>query len=192
MSVRKGLPFLKSLISTLSGLVDFLAPIAELCKEREGVSVFTSEPCDNLEKSQVTDPSGFLSSTPHQGFGDWTASVVLSKSARFSKTSGSFASGTSERCSMPGILSISWVKTVEEVDCSSLNMSSEIGEGVPELVELSSWLLMSVSKSTLAAGRSGSKEMGGFEAPTSLGTRLKGSKQVVKRGALVTTLAPIP
>lgn len=104
---RKSLPFLKSLISTLNGLVDFLAPIVELLKESEGVSVRNSAPCDKLDKLQVTDPSGSLSSTPHQGFGDWVTSVVLSKSARFSKTSGSFANGTSGRCSMPGILSIS-------------------------------------------------------------------------------------
>ena len=62
---KKGLPFLKSLISTLSGLVDFLAPIVELLKESVGVSVCNSAPCDKLGKLQTTDPSGFLSSTPH-------------------------------------------------------------------------------------------------------------------------------
>lgn len=51
---------------------------------------------------------------------------------------------------------------------------------------------MSVSKSTLAEGRSGSKQMGGFEAASSLGTRLKGSKQVLISGVLVITLELTP
>lgn len=83
--------------------------------------------------------------------------VVLFKLVRFLKIFGSFVNGIFGRCFMFGILSIFWVKIVEEVGGFFLNILLEIGEGFSEFVELFSWLLMLVFKFILVGGRLGFK-----------------------------------
>lgn len=149
----------------------------------------------------MSDPSE-LTFLLLEGSGRFTVSAVNSSiSAKSGKTSPKEMSGGSRSmddtcgfCFMPGIFSISWVNTVEELDVSGLNISSGTNSGrLLVLSDATACFLASVSTCKLLEGFLVSVEIAGVDVASCLGTRLKGSRHgAMIGGTTVSRLQVIP
>lgn len=176
------LPFLKSFIATFSGLVCLLALVEELRNEYNDASA-----C--LPELLVLDPPVFGLLTIRDGAVTFKESIVWSISSRFGKISGMGSSDGSKStldrsafCFMPGIFSISWVKTVDEFDVSGLNISSAISRGLREESHSLTGIGTSAPMFKPLVMVFSSEGIAGLDSDSCLGTRLNGSKLLVTSG----------